>query len=126
MQQSVRNVQDITQLIFSTIYKGSMCPLNQKFMNRRYALSPKYRTAKTEMSWHFKSKWNFTAINIPVDVKIETHYPHKHDVDAFIKIILDSLQHGGVLENDSLVRCLTVARVISKDYCGCEIEIHAV
>ncbi len=77
------------------------------------------------MSWHFKSKWNFTAINIPVMVKIETHYPRKHDVDAFLKIICDSLKHGGVLNDDKYIQRLEVDRVISKDYCGCEIEIHA-
>lgn len=115
-------------MIFHTIYKGSMCPLNQKFMNRSYALSDKYRMAKTEMSWHFKNVqcWRVKPINIPVMVKIETHYPRKHDVDAFIKGTLDALQHGGVLENDSLIEVLEVTRVISKDYCGCEIEIHAV
>lgn len=113
-------------MIFHTIYKGTMCPLNQKFMNRRYTLSDKYRTAKTEMSWHFKSKWNFTAINIPVMVKIETHYPRMHDADAFLKIICDSLKHGGVLKDDKFIQRLEVDRVISNDYCGCKIEIHAV
>lgn len=112
-------------MIFHTVYKGAMCPLNQKFMNRSYALSPKYRTALTELSWHLKSKWQFKDINIPVLVKIETHYPRKHDIDSFLKFILDALQHGGVLENDSLVESLEVTKVISKDYCGCEIEIHA-
>ncbi len=113
-------------MIFHTIYKGYMCPINQKFVNRSYALSEKYRISKTEMAWHFKNAWKFKDINIPVMVKIETHYPRKHDVDAFVKVILDSLQIGGVLENDSLIEVLEVTRVISKDYCGCEIEIHAV
>lgn len=112
-------------MIFKGRYTGDMCPVNQRY-TRYYRLSERYREASIEMEWSLKNMWPFPAIDRAVKLKIETHYPRMHDCDAFCKIIFDSFQKSGVLKNDKQVCGFSVDRVISKDFCGFDFEIHEV
>lgn len=47
-------------------------------------------------------------------VTIETAYPRQHDIDAFVKFILDALQDAGTYENDAQILELIVRKRKSK------------
>ena len=99
-------------------YKGDLCPINQKYLSRKFVLSNRYRQCKENIGWSIKSslKSNLVALTGNVSIKLITFYPRKHDVDCFIKVILDAM-NGLVFIDDSQVVKLEVVKKKSKT-CG--------
>lgn len=96
-------------------YFGDLCPLNQKFLSRRFVLSGRYRDAKDALMWAAKGSVGQKILgNHELKMTIETMYPRAHDIDAFIKFILDALQSAGTYENDSQITELKVIKRRSK------------
>lgn len=90
------------------IYSGPVCPLNQKYINRRFCLSKRYREAKESLILAARgAARSKKAYRGDVFVYIDFHYPRAVDIDSFLKFILDSLQ-GIFYVNDKQIKCLTV------------------
>ena len=80
-----------------------LCSINQKYfvVNGRNILSTKYRQVKAYLTDHFSI---FDQDELPSKpYKITIAGKHFADLDAFIKIIFDSLEGAGVIENDKYV-----------------------
>jgi Holliday junction resolvase RusA-like endonuclease len=97
-------------------YTGDLCPLNQKYVNRRYALSSRYRDDKVLIAWNIKMQLgaNFKPLIGNLVMELNTYYNRDHDIDAFIKIILDSMNNL-VYEDDKQIIKLTVTKNKSKE-----------
>lgn len=108
-------------------YQGLLCPINQKYINRTYNLSPRYRNAKETIQDIFKIKRKgqyFSQEQHPeIKIALDTTYPRKHDIDAFIKVILDS-GNKVLYDDDSQVKELVVRK--SKGECGFKINISPI
>lgn len=65
---------------------------------------------------------DFNLLTSDLIVHIHTYYPRKHDVDSFIKFILDSLQ-GIIYKNDGQITELHVKKEKS-DMTGFSISIR--
>lgn len=100
-----------------------LCPINQKYLSRRFILSKRYRESKERLSAYAK------LYILPEDIfvgnlrlEIETTYPRKHDVDAFAKVILDSL-NGIVYKDDGQISELLIKKKIVKGKSGAKITV---
>ena len=96
-------------------YSGDLCPINQKFCNRRYVLSKRYRDAKGELGkqayYKYKNNIPFTE---DIHMDLHTYYPREHDIDAFVKFILDALE-GIIYKNDKQIISLNITKHKSKE-----------
>lgn len=75
-----------------------------KMRSGRLYLSPKYRSFKDELVYRCRA----TRIKPPYAVTIDIHTAT--DIDNAIKVILDSLQIKGVIDDDKNVMHLTVKK----------------
>ena len=96
-------------------YKGDLCPINQKYLSRRFVLSKRYRECKESIAWSIKkgAQGNLERLTGNVSIKLITFYPRQHDVDCFIKVILDSM-NGLVFDDDKQVVKIEVVKRKSK------------
>ena len=71
------------------------CPINQKYFvrNGRNILSNRYRQAKRDLQLEIRSQWNEEPLARNVCVNIIQYFgdKRKRDIDAGLKIILDSM-----------------------------------
>lgn len=78
-------------------------PVNQKFavIRGRMFLSKKYRDTKEAMKWEIISQWKGEVITEEVALNVLFYYgdKKKRDIDAYLKILLDSMS-GIVYEDD--------------------------
>ena len=92
-------------MITLTLYTKPV-PLNQKYFvrNGRNILSNKYRQAKSDLQLEIRSQANFEPLSRNLAVNILQYFgdKRKRDVDAYIKILLDSME-GIVYENDNQI-----------------------
>ena len=92
-------------------------PINQKYFvkNGRNILSSKYRNAKEELMQEATALWHEQPLtrNIAVNIIFTFGDKRKRDIDANIKILLDSLE-GIVYENDNQITELHVYKEYKK------------
>ena len=93
-------------------------PVNSKYgvINGRMLLTKKYRDTKEAMKWEIASQWHTEPLSDNVTLNILQYFgDNRHrDIDAYLKIILDSLE-SIVFENDSQVDEMHVYKEVDKD-----------
>ena len=104
-------------------YEGPLCPINSKYINRRYALSNRYRDAKESIRMAAFQQIGHNKYEKDIALEIVTYYHRKHDIDAFIKVILDGLE-GVVYSNDSQIKTLSVRKERGKS--GADIKVKSI
>lgn len=81
-------------------------PINAKFatFNGRSILTKRYRDAKTALALETRSQWTTEPLkgNITMNVMMYFGDRRQRDIDAHLKILLDSME-GIVYENDNQV-----------------------
>lgn len=81
-------------------------PVNSKYgvINGRMLLTKKYRDTKEAMKWEIISQWKDKPLKGNVTLNILQYFGdnRKRDIDAYIKILLDSME-GIVFDDDSQV-----------------------
>lgn len=91
-------------------WQGKACGANRRLMpgkNGRFFLNPKYRAFKESMALAFLGKgMAYGDVHLEIAMRINALM----DSDSILKPLFDSLQEGGVLENDRQVRSYTVRR----------------
>lgn len=101
-------------------------PLNQKFFisRGRNILSSKYRDAKHALAQETRLKWIVEPHRGIVEMVVRFYFgdKRKRDVDAYVKILLDSMQ-GIVYEDDNQVHILHLFKHYDKDNPRTEVEI---
>ena len=100
--------------LFELRYYGDLCPINQKYVSRRFVLSPRYRKCKDAVATVAKFHCKLKPIDEPIKVHLTTYYHREHDIDSFLKFIFDALE-GIVFDNDKRIMLLNVDKVIEKD-----------
>lgn len=112
-------------MITLTLYTKPV-PLNQKYFvrNGRNILSTKYRGAKGDLQLEITAQANFEPLSRTVAVNIIQYFgdKRKRDVDAYIKILLDSME-GIIYENDNQINELHVFKEYDKENPRIEIQI---
>lgn len=104
-------------------YQGDLCPINQKYISRRFVVSKRYRDAKASLAEQATLLCPKDSVIVgDIKVEIDTYYKRQHDIDAFVKFILDALQ-GIAYENDSQIQELVVRKHIDKTLLGADIKI---
>ena len=99
------------------IFKTPPVGVNQRYTisRGRNILSKKYREAKETMQWEAKSQWPDEPLDEDVVVNILLYLPNnRSDIDAYIKIILDTLT-GIAYEDDKQVTELSVVKMLDKE-----------
>lgn len=71
-------------------------------------LTKEAKAWKEEAQWIFKTEWKQDLITIPVKVNVNFYLKRDRDIDN-LKILLDSLQ-GIIIDNDSQVVSLYIAK----------------
>ena len=92
-------------------YVGRLYGVNQKYVNRKYALRPEYRNQHkvlADMAWKMFKAQRLKILTGEVSVVMEIST--SKDIDAIVKGTLDSLQTAGVYENDSQIVSLIVGK----------------
>lgn len=93
-------------------------PVNQKFsvIGGRMFLSKKYREVKEAMEWEVKGQWHGEPLSGDVVLNVLFYYgdSRKRDIDAYLKILLDSMS-GIVYEDDSQINEMHVFKEVDKD-----------
>lgn len=101
-------------------------PINQKFfiVRGRNILSKKYRDTKTALALETRSQWNFEPLEGMLACTLHLYFgdKRKRDVDAYIKILLDSME-GICYENDNQINELHVYRNYDKQNPRTEVEL---
>lgn len=72
----------------------------------------KYKHQKADLAIAFRSR--SVPISTPVDMVIELSLWKMRDTDGPIKGIMDALELAGVIENDRLIRDITIRRLYHK------------
>lgn len=106
--------------------KSRPVPINQKYFvrNNRNILSTKYRNAKEELTWEIMSQWDGEPLSHNVAVNLLLYFgdKRKRDIDAWIKILLDSMT-GIVYIDDSQITELHVFKEYDKEKPRVEIQV---
>ena len=101
-------------------------PINSKFgiFNGRNILTKKYRDTKCALALETRLKWHTEPLSTPLAVTIRQYFgdKRKRDVDAYIKIILDSME-GIVYENDCQIQRLVAEKFYDKENSRVEVEV---
>ena len=71
----------------------------------------KYRQSKENMTIDFFARWGDTPqIDYRVDISLHVILWKMKDTDGCLKPIIDSLEDAKIIENDNLIRNITVTR----------------
>ncbi len=91
-------------------WEGKACGANRRLMpgrGGRFFLNPAYRKCKESMTATFLGRvMVYGDVHLEIRMKIGVLM----DSDALLKVIFDSLQAAGVLENDRQIRSYNVRR----------------
>lgn len=108
-----------------TIYTKPV-PVNQKYFvrNGRNILSNKYRQAKRDLQLEIQSQYNEQPLARNVAVNVIEYFgdKRKRDIDAYLKILLDSMSDIVYLD-DSQVTELHVFKEVDKENPRIEIQV---
>lgn len=87
-------------------------------------MSAKGKQLKEDYQWQAKAQWREAILEKDVAVQIKLYFKnaHKHDIDNYGKILLDSLT-GICWVDDSQISQMTVAKFIDKSEPRIEIII---
>lgn len=92
-------------------------PVNQKYfvVRGRMLLSTKYRDTKETMQWEVKSQWKGEPLTDDVTLNVMFYYGdnRKRDIDAYLKILLDSMS-GIIYEDDAQITEMHVFKEVDK------------
>ena len=102
-------------------YEYDLCPINQRYLSRKFILSKRYREAKEKIAWVCKSQYRGEMIEGEISVDLVISYPRKIDIDSMVKVILDSMQ-GIIFKNDSQIFKLAIWK--RKGECGFKADIQ--
>lgn len=101
-------------------------PVNQKYFvrNGRNILSNKYRQAKGDLALETRSQWNSEPLGRNVELNIIQYFgdKRKRDIDAYLKILLDSME-GIVYLNDNQINAMHVFKEYDKENPRIDIQI---
>ena len=93
-------------------------PVNQKYsvIRGKMFLSKTYRDTKEAMQWEVKSQWKGEPLAEEVSLNVMFYYGdnRKRDIDAYLKILLDSMSDI-VYTDDSLITELHVFKEVDTD-----------
>lgn len=111
-------------MIINIIHEGDICPINQKYINRQFSLSPRYRNFKSELGYKAKISYKGPILTQDVCLYIKLYYPRTIDIDSVLKPTMDAL-NGIIWKDDKQVTELFVRKKKhdKKDY---RIEIKVV
>jgi len=92
--------------------------------NGRYLKSKKGRETAEALQWEIKSQWEGKPIKTRVAMNVLLYFgdKRKRDIDAYLKVLLDSMQ-GIVYEDDEQIVELHVFKEYSKENPRVEIGI---
>lgn len=100
------------------VFKVKPIPVNQRTMivSGRQTSSKKWKDTKLAMSWETKAQWPGDPLTEDITLNVLLYFGDKRrrDIDAYIKILLDSME-GVVYENDAQVTELHVYKDIDLD-----------
>lgn len=108
-----------------TLYTKPLIVNHKHFPCRgRLILTNKWRDTKTALALETRSQWHTEPLSTPLAVTLRQYFGDKHrrDVDAYIKIILDSME-GIVYDNDCQIQRLMAEKFYDKDNPRTEVEI---
>ena len=93
-----------------------------------FTLTKRYRQAKAKATELVEAQYHGPVLTGPLHVRLDLFPPdrRRRDVDAYAKLILDSLEGGGVMHDDSQVADLRIRKLnISKVRARCEVCVEA-
>ena len=99
------------------IFKTKPVGVNKRYTisRGRNILSKEYREAKETMQWEAKSQWQGEPLDEDLTVNILLYLgSNRTDIDAYIKIILDTLTDIAY-EDDKQVTELSVVKMFDKE-----------
>ena len=106
-----------TSLTIITLYTKPI-PVNQRTMICRghQTSSLKWKQTKVSLSYEVLNAWKEPRLTESVEVYIVQYFgdKRKRDIDAYIKILLDSMS-GIVYDDDSQIMKMTVLKLYDKD-----------
>jgi len=107
--------------------KTKPIPINHKYgvMNGCLLLTKAYRDAKDAMAWETRSQWRIEPYRGSVAMTVSFYYGDRlrRDIDAYIKILLDSMT-GIVYKDDSQIVELHVFKHVDKENPRVELKIY--
>lgn len=94
-------------------YVGKLAGINKKYISKTFVLSKEYRQLKSDLAMIAKENY-LGKEQLKTDVIVQIIIWTNKDIDACIKIILDSIELAGVIENDKQVKEIQIVKKETK------------